>query len=200
MSKKQNRDVSTQTITIEPTPVTIVEPAKKKNSTLIALCVVLVAAVILIAVLLGQNASYRDQKENLTSELQSATEEKARLSQENTDLLDELIELEDQLYEAQQVIEESAEKQVKLQADIDALQVKVTELRKTVSTMSADQKAALREIYLAKCALNRVEPDPDVLAAISGEAANEAVATPTDLAAEEAAAEAATATDLPNAE
>ena len=147
---------------------------QKANSSLIALCAVLVVAVVLIVVLFVRSNNLNSQLDTLNTEL---TETNATLQQTVTDkeaVQEQLTAAEESLREAQLTLEESTKKVADLEGQLTALTDENNANKAQIAVLTADLESAkankaAAEVYLANVeasiqmalnALNGVTPAP----------------------------------------
>ena len=120
------------------------ETGNKKNSTMIALAVVLAVAVILSLVLFNQRNSLSAQVDVLTEELAESREAWENTAAEKEAIQEQLNGVQDALLEAEIALEESTGKIGELETELEEAQRVRTEAQSTLNTLS-EQIGSLTE-------------------------------------------------------
>ena len=136
------------------------EQGGKKNSTMIALAVVLAVAVILSLVLFNQRNSLSAQVDTLTEELTESRETWENTAAEKEEIEAELKDVQDALREAETALEESTTKIGSLQSELEEAQRVRTEAQNTLDTLSGQIDSLTQTLDYARSVLAGTTEEP----------------------------------------
>ena len=137
------------------------ETRGKKNSTMVALAVVLAVAVIVSLVLFNQRNSLSAQVDNLSEELAESREAWEATAAEKEVIEAELKDAQDALREAETALEESTVKIASLQDELVEAQRVRTEAKTTLEALSGQIESLTETLDYARSVLAGATEDPE---------------------------------------